>query len=193
MIRAGLLAVVAALLLSPVARAEPPPVHRLFGCPLRAPTEAFRPPAEWRVYREGELGLSFAAPAGWEVLRSGAVVSVGAPDGRTTLTLRRGRLVSAERLSFVRRSMELTELGPSHAGAACQGALTEAVAAVAGWSAVQVGVYGRPLAGRQRSYAVFAPLVDGTLTVVVTVTWRSRDRGPDLDTVRRLLGGVTAH
>lgn len=187
-----LVATAIAAVLSPAApsHAAPPPVERLFGCPLRAPAEAFRAPPEWRRVTAKALDVSYATPDGWEASEASEVISVRAARGGATLTLRRGRLVSPERLAFVRRSVELTELGPSHAGPACEQALVERVAQIAGWERVEVGVYARPLAGRQRSYAIFAALPEGTLTVVVTVTWGRRAPGPDLDLVRRLLSGV---
>ena len=185
---AALAAVV--LLAGADASAAPPPVERLFGCPLLVGAEAFRPLNEWRTRKHDAVATRLSTPADWEIEQAGGVVSARAPHGRLTLTVRRGTLVSPERLDFVRRSVELTELGPSHAGPDCEAGLVRAVRQVTGWSDLQVGVYGRPLAGRQRSYALFVALPDGTLTVVVTARWRKRDAGPDLDTVRRLLGGV---
>ncbi len=192
---ARVLALLVGVVLTPAwlpatAEAAPPPVERLFGCPLRAPAEAFRALPEWHRVASGALDVSYATPPGWEATEASEVISIRPAKGGATLTLRRGRLVSPERLAFVRRSVELTELGPSHAGPACERDLVERIAQIAGWERVEVGVYGRPLAGRQRSYALFAALPDGTLTVVVTVTWSKRAGGPDLDLVRRLLGGV---
>lgn len=181
------LAAALALLAAPGA---PPPVETLFGCALDGPPAAFATPAEWEAHDVSDLGVHLQLPRGWTVVTDGDVATGRSQDGRHRITVRRGRLVGHERLAFVRRSVELTELGPSHASEACEARLAERLRAFTGWDPLVAGVYGRPLGGRQRSYAMYAGLPDGSVTVVVTTRWPEKASGPDLDLVRRLLAGV---
>ncbi len=138
-----------------------------------------------------ELGVGVRVPAAWGMEVSPELVTLRSPDGGDRLTLRRGRLVGSAHLATVRKSFELRELGPSHAGPGCERTLRERLAP-AGFVALEVGVYARPFGRRQRSYAIFAGLPDGSLTAVLTVRWSSRSKGPDLSFVRRVLGGLRA-
>jgi hypothetical protein len=173
------------------ARASPPAVDTLFGCPLAGDAAGFEAPDAWPVRELVDLGVSVRVPASWEVEVTPELVSLRSPDGGDRLTLRRGRLVGSAHLATVRKSFELRELGPSHAGPACEQTLRQRLAS-AGFLALEVGVYARPFGRRQRSYAIFAGLADGSLTAVFTVRWASRSKGPDLSFVRRVLGGVRA-
>lgn len=175
----------------PAPRTEPPAVATLFGCPLAADPEEFQPTDAWPSRALSELGVSVRLPEAWTVEDSPELVVFRSPDGGDRLTLRRGRLVGSAHLATVRKSFELRELGPSHAGPACEQTLRERLMP-AGFLALQVGVYARPFGRRQRSYAIFAGLLDGSLTAVLTVRWSSRSKGPDLSFVRRVLGGVRA-
>ena len=167
-----------------------PPVQRLFGCPIASGPEAFTPPKGWSLRLLPALGARVHLPPGWRVQVEGALAVVESPGTNVRLALRRGRLAGADRLDFVRRSVELTELGPSHAGARCEAAVVAALTSLTGWRQLRFGVHGRPLGERQRSWSLFLALGDGALTSVVTVRWRRRDAGPDLAIVRQLLGGI---
>jgi hypothetical protein len=170
---------------------EPPDPATLFGCPLSADAAAFEPPDAWPVRAVEGMGVTVRLPESWEIETSPELVVFRSRDGGDRLTLRRGRLVGSEQLGTVRRTFELRELGPSHAGPRCEAALRERLAG-AGFAAVEIGVYARPFGRRQRSYATFAGLGDGSLTAVLTVRWAARSKGPDLSFVRRVLGGIRA-
>ncbi|MGM0577062.1 MAG: hypothetical protein ACQEXJ_15155 [Myxococcota bacterium] len=175
-------------LTSPEALAALPPVDHLFGCPLLAPAEEFRPPDDWEGHPLPEVGAEIALPPGWELKweRGAPVVDREQVD----IALRRGRLVTTERLAFVRHAVELRELGPSHAGPSCEAALVDRLRQVTGWDALTVGVYARPLGWRRRHFALYVGLPDGSLTVVLRLRWDKDPYGPDLALVRRLLGGI---
>ncbi|MEZ4268041.1 MAG: hypothetical protein R3F39_16875 [Myxococcota bacterium] len=172
-------------------RPDPPAPDTLFGCPIAADAAAFEATDAWPVRELAELGISVRLPASWEIELSPELVTLRSPDGGDRLALRRGRLVGSAQLATVRKSFELRELGPSHAGPSCEQTLRERLAP-AGFVAVEVGVYARPFGRRQRSYAIFGGLPDGSLTAVLTVRWSRRSKGPDLSFVRRVLGGVRA-
>lgn len=188
---AALLVVLALGGVSASARAELPEVRRLFGCPLGAPPDAFRPPESWTEARLERLGIRMAHPAGWSVERTAGMLAVlRSPEERYHLSLRRGRLVPRGRLDSVRRVRERTRLGPSHAGPRCERRLVESLTEVAGWSRVGVGIYGRPFGWSRRTYAVFAAVPGGTLTAVLVVDWPAGGEGPNRERIRRLLGGI---
>ncbi len=188
-IAAGL-AMACGLPVSGPAQAALPAVGRLFGCPLATAHEAFDTPKDWVTRRLRSIGARASAPEGWRVEVDGAIAVLASPDGAISLALRRGRLVGPDRLDFVRRSVELTELGPSHAGPLCEAAVVAAVMSVSGWRDVRFGVHARPLGERRRSWSLFLGLPQGSLTAVVTVRWSARAAGPDITAVRRLLGSI---
>lgn len=169
---------------------SPPPVERLFGCPLQAPTAGWRAPAKWAAETLDEVRVQAVLPAAWRRSAVPGRVEITSPGGDLNLSVRRGADPSPGGLVALRRGVEASELGPSHAGTACGRALAAEVARVTGLSDVSVGVYGRPLADRRRSYAVFARDRHGPLVGVVTARWSARASGPDLGLVRRLLAAV---
>ncbi|MCB9729647.1 MAG: hypothetical protein H6744_05085 [Deltaproteobacteria bacterium] len=171
-------------------RPVPPPPELLFGCPIAGDGATFEAPETWALRELPELGISLRLPASWIEERSPELVTFRSANGDDRFTLRRGRLVGSEHLATVRKSFELRELGPSHAGPRCEEALRAGLAQ-AGFQTLEVGVYARPFGRRQRSYAVFGGLGEGSLTAVLTVRW-SRPTGPDLLFVRRMLGGLRA-
>lgn len=183
--------VCAALVVSAPAAGDPPSIARLFGCPLDAPPAAWVPPAGWKRHALPSLLVSIALPVDWELNVVGGEVSARAPDGTMRLVLRRGRLVGARRLDFIRRAIELSELGPSYAGPACETRLDAHVAAAVGWRVVEMGYYARPLGGRRRAIALYAGLPDGSaITAVLTTYWGRREDGPEMAPARRILGGI---
>lgn len=176
---------------SPAARAELPPVERLFGCPILAPQEAFETPEEWVRHELPSAGVSLALPPDWEVVHEHGVPVVD--RDQAYIWLRRGHRVGAERLPFVRRALELRELGPSHAGPDCERSLVERLRRATRFEHLLAGVYARPLGWRRRHYALYVGLPDGggSLALVVRLRWdRLPADGPDLALLRRLLGGV---
>ena len=92
----------------------------------------------------------------------------------------------------MRDAIERVSLGPSHAGPRCSQLLDQRLKGATGLSSVSVGIYGRPLGERRRSYGLYARLPQGTLTAVLTARWSASDEGPDLEIVRRVLGGIRA-
>ncbi len=170
----------------PPAPAEPPAVRRLFNCALEAHPSGFEPRERWQRRPIEALGVAVTVPAGWTIEGGGPVWSVRSPSGRTELSLRMSpRATVAE----TRRALELLELGPTHAGAWCERAVATRLSQVTGLTGVGVGVYRKSLAKRRRRYALYAPVGGGALAVLLTARWR-RDDGPDLEVVRRVLGGV---
>ncbi len=188
MISAGLVLLLGSLGAS--SAAAPPPPESLFGCPLAAPMQSFEAPREWQPTAVEGLDLLLDLPPRWELVVDGDVATARPPNRRHRITVRQSRLVSHDRLHYVRRAVELTELGPSHAGERCEESLRTVLRQATGFDPLTVGVYGRPLGERRRSYALFATHGQGTITVVVTVRWGRSDPGPPLDLVRALLGGV---
>ncbi len=172
------------------AQAEPPPVERLFGCPLSAPQEGFRPGPGWQRLELEAVGAVVQVPADWKVERTGALVEIVSSSGKSRLVLRRSTLAGADRVEEVKRAVEAAELGPSHLGAACERALLERLTGLRGFGAARLGVYGRPLGDHRRTYAAFLPAGEATLSVLLTTRWGRSDDGPDLAVVRRVLGGL---
>lgn len=173
------------------AAAAPPEVKRLFGCPLDAETKAFRPPDTWARHTLASVGVGVRLPPRWSVEEGPGVATLVDPRKDYRLTLRRARRVGADDLMRARRATEHAELGPSHAGAGCERRLGEALSRATGLRPLLVGVYRRPLLERRRSYAVYAAPADRAVTVILTASWSRRAGGPDLRTVRRLLGGLS--
>lgn len=168
-----------------------PDVERLFGCPLDAPSDKWKPRARWHTTQLRELGIALSTPGAWELEggRSRAILRSG--SGNTTLRVTQSQL-KADKLDTVKRATEQRELGPSHAGPACAEALAARIEEATGLEQIRVGVYGRPLGARQRSYAIYAPHRGGVLTLVLSIQWGRRAKGPDLEVVRRVLGGLRA-
>ena len=164
----------------------PPPVATLFGCPVLAPEDRLRPRPDWERRTLGALGVSIATPPGWRVAVDGRVQVIRSISGRTVVSLRR----QDAPVAAVRWGVELRELGASHAGPSCERALTGRLAGVTGLPVAGVGVYGRPLGEPRRSFALFVAEPGGALTVVLTARWRPADGGPDMEIVRRVLGGL---
>lgn len=196
--RASALSVVSALMLlagsglalAPEARALPE-VDRLFGCPLDAPADQWVPRKGWTRTTLAELGIRLETPGAWALDESPSRASLESASGKTRIRITQSRL-PADKLDTVKRATEQRELGPSHAGPACAEAVARHLAEATGFERVRVGVYGRPLGARQRSYAVYAVHRGAVLTVILTIKWGRRASGPDLEVVRRVLGGVRA-
>ena len=174
---------------APEASILPSPAQ-LFGCPLDEDPSAFVPPAPWSGQRIDELGVTLRLPTDWKVTRRGPVATATSPDGQTTLEVRRQRLGGRPGLAMVRDLLEVRETGPSHAGTLCSDNVTAHLNTGRSWLHAEVGVYGRPLGERRRTYSLFGARPSDVVVILVTTRWRARDPGPDLSLVRRLLGSV---
>ena len=49
---------------------------------------------------------------------------------------------------------------------------------------------GRPLGARWRNYALFGTAGQTALVVTLSASWPKHRKGPDLNMIRRLLGGI---
>jgi hypothetical protein len=171
-------------------RAELPLPTRFFACPLQGESAAFKTPTHWVQTMVSDTQISISLPPGWKSTEGSIHPRFEAPMGQISITLRRSGPLKLDGLKRLRRVIELTELGPSHAHPRCEKNLGKMIHGVSGWASAQVGVYGRPMGERKRTYALFGTLPKGSLTVLITTRWKSSENGPDLHLIRRLMAGI---
>lgn len=174
------------------ARSGSPSPKALFGCPLQ--NVARRPALASVSHPLAELGLEVVLPK-WLKATRRAPQRVDFQSKSWRLSLRSTYQAPKGGLSAVRVAAERTELGASHAARRCERAVLR------GWLPAksdlfrhaELGVYGRPLGLRRRTFALFLTRADGrVLTATLTGKWKGTKTGPDLRDVAAIFGAILA-
>ena len=168
-----------------------PPTTDLFGCPIVEHPRDGEERDAWTRTHLTPGPVSLAHPPNWSVKRDGRSLTMESADKRAWLNLRWGTPGDEGHLDRVREDIELLELGPSQLSPRCQADFLDWLRTQTNWPAMRVSVTRRAFGMKRRSFALIARHDEGTLTLIVTVTWRKESHAA-LALATRLLSEVRA-